>query len=86
MIISVIKEIKNNENRVGLTPAGSEALVRAGHTVKVLLPDLQHIPSILYGFSWPSKPLQSDSAPNVQCMETALWCITVQRKPVHRQS
>ena len=33
MIISVIKEIKNNENRVGLTPAGSEALVRAGHTV-----------------------------------------------------
>ena len=35
MIISVIKEIKNNENRVGLTPAGSEALVRAGHTVLV---------------------------------------------------
>ena len=35
MIISVIKEIKNNENRVGLTPAGSEALIRAGHTVLV---------------------------------------------------
>ncbi|MDQ0203959.1 alanine dehydrogenase [Pectinatus haikarae] len=35
MIISVIKEIKNNENRVGLTPAGSEALIKAGHTVLV---------------------------------------------------
>jgi len=33
MIISVIKEIKNNENRVGLTPAGSEALIRAGHCI-----------------------------------------------------
>lgn len=35
MIISVAKEIKNNENRVGLTPAGSEALIKAGHTVLV---------------------------------------------------
>ena len=33
MIIGVAKEIKNNENRVGLTPAGTEALVKAGHTV-----------------------------------------------------
>jgi len=29
MIISVAKEIKNNENRVGLTPAGVEALAKA---------------------------------------------------------
>lgn len=35
MIISVIKEIKNNENRVGLTPAGAHALVKDGHTVYV---------------------------------------------------
>lgn len=35
MIIGVSKEIKNNENRVGLTPAGVEALVRAGHRVLV---------------------------------------------------
>lgn len=35
MIISVVKEIKNNENRVGLTPAGSEALIKAGHQVLV---------------------------------------------------
>ena len=35
MIIGVPKEIKNNENRVALTPAGANALVRAGHTVIV---------------------------------------------------
>jgi alanine dehydrogenase len=31
MIIGVPKEIKNNENRVGLTPAGVSALTKAGH-------------------------------------------------------
>ena len=35
MIIGVAKEIKNNESRVGLTPAGVEALCKAGHTVMV---------------------------------------------------
>lgn len=35
MIIGVAKEIKNNENRVGLTPAGADALVRAGHKVLI---------------------------------------------------
>ncbi|HWR39812.1 MAG TPA: alanine dehydrogenase [Patescibacteria group bacterium] len=35
MIIGVVKEIKNNENRVALTPAGTEALRKAGHTVLV---------------------------------------------------
>lgn len=35
MIIGVSREIKNNENRVGLTPAGADALVRAGHRVLV---------------------------------------------------
>ncbi|MBR6013763.1 MAG: alanine dehydrogenase [Selenomonadaceae bacterium] len=35
MIIGVAKEIKNNENRVGLTPAGAEALVKAGHKVLI---------------------------------------------------
>ncbi len=33
MIIGVVKEIKNNENRVGLTPAGAADLCNAGHTV-----------------------------------------------------
>ena len=35
MIIGVPKEIKNNENRVALTPAGVTALVNRGHTVYV---------------------------------------------------
>jgi alanine dehydrogenase len=33
MIVGVIREIKEDENRVGLIPAGVEALVMAGHTV-----------------------------------------------------
>ena len=35
MIIGVPKEIKNNENRVALTPAGARALVARGHKVYV---------------------------------------------------
>ena len=35
MIIGVPKEIKSNENRVALTPAGAMELVRRGHTVYV---------------------------------------------------
>lgn len=35
MIIGVPKEIKNNENRVGATPAGVKELVAHGHTVYV---------------------------------------------------
>ena len=35
MIIGVPKEIKNNENRVALTPAGTEMLHKAGHVVLV---------------------------------------------------
>ena len=35
MIIGVPKEIKNNENRVGVTPAGVAEFVKHGHTVYV---------------------------------------------------
>jgi alanine dehydrogenase len=35
MIIGVPKEIKNNENRVALTPAGAQELVKRGHTVHI---------------------------------------------------
>ena len=35
MIIGIPKEIKNNENRVSLTPAGARELVKHGHTVYV---------------------------------------------------
>ncbi|MFL1894706.1 alanine dehydrogenase [Aquimarina sp. 2-A2] len=46
MIIGVPKEIKNNENRVGLTPAGTMELVRNGHTVFV-----QHTAGVQSGFT-----------------------------------
>ncbi len=35
MIIGCIKEVKDNENRVGLTPSGTEELINAGHTVMI---------------------------------------------------
>lgn len=35
MIIGVPKEIKNNENRVALTPAGVKELIKRGHTIYV---------------------------------------------------
>ncbi|MGK7391692.1 MAG: alanine dehydrogenase [Candidatus Cyclobacteriaceae bacterium M2_1C_046] len=35
MIIGVPKEIKNNENRVALTPAGAKELVKRGHEVYI---------------------------------------------------
>lgn len=35
MIIGIPKEIKNNENRVAMTPAGVQELVKHGHTVLV---------------------------------------------------
>ncbi|MBT3783635.1 alanine dehydrogenase, partial [bacterium] len=35
MIIGVPKEIKNNENRVGLTPENIDVLTHSGHTVYV---------------------------------------------------
>ena len=35
MIIGVPKEIKNNENRVGMTPAGVQEMTKHGHTIYV---------------------------------------------------
>ncbi|MEM1407582.1 MAG: alanine dehydrogenase [Bacteroidota bacterium] len=35
MIVGVPKEIKNNENRVALTPAGAQELTKRGHTVYI---------------------------------------------------
>lgn len=45
MIIGVPKEIKNNENRVALTPAGAKELVKRGHQVYV-----QHSAGVGSGF------------------------------------
>ncbi|MDE5664107.1 MAG: alanine dehydrogenase [Muribaculaceae bacterium] len=46
MIIGIPKEIKNNENRVGATPAGVKELVKHGHTLYV-----QHTAGEGSGFS-----------------------------------
>lgn len=46
MIIGVPKEIKNNENRVALTPAGAKELIKRGHSVYV-----QHSAGVGSGFS-----------------------------------
>lgn len=46
MIVGVPKEVKNNENRVALTPAGTKELVKRGHTVYV-----QHTAGEGSGFS-----------------------------------
>src|ERR1700761_3784829 len=35
MTIGVPKEIKNNENRVAVTPAGVEAFLKSGHSIKI---------------------------------------------------
>ena len=35
MIVGILKEIKDNENHVGLTPEGSRSLVAAGYSVLV---------------------------------------------------
>ena len=35
MIVGIPKEIKNNENRVGMTPSGVSELTKHGHTVYV---------------------------------------------------
>lgn len=48
MIIGVPKEIKNNENRVGMTPGGVSELVKKGHTVYV-----QHNAGYNSGFTDP---------------------------------
>ena len=46
MKVGIPKEIKNNENRVGMTPAGVAELVRHGHEVSV-----QHTAGEGSGFS-----------------------------------
>jgi alanine dehydrogenase len=46
MIIGIPKEIKNNENRVGMTPAGVREMAKKGHTLYV-----QHTAGVGSGFT-----------------------------------
>ena len=45
MLIGIPKEIKNNENRVALTPAGVYSLVSRGH--RVLIETLDSVQALL---------------------------------------
>ena len=60
MKVGIPKEIKNNENRVGMTPAGVAELVRRGHEVILLVraADSQttNMWLLVRGFCLPSKP------------------------------
>ena len=57
MIVGIPKEIKNNENRVSLTPSGARELVQRGHTVYV-----QHTAGM-------KRPEHIYSPPSKMCME-----------------
>jgi hypothetical protein len=73
MIIGVPKEIKTQEYRVALTPAGADALVRAGHRVIV-----ENSAGAESGFlnsdyqnPWPRNT--STSAPGLSFLPTCIW-------------
>ncbi len=63
MIIGVPKEIKNNENRVALTPAGTMELTKRGHTVYV-----QHTAGL--GSSFPDEQYEEAGAEILPDIET----------------
>lgn len=62
MIIGVPKEIKNNENRVGMTPSGVTELTKRGHQVYI-----QHTAGINSGF--PDETYQSAGAQILPTLE-----------------
>lgn len=62
MIIGVPKEIKNNENRVGMTPSGVAELTKRGHQVYI-----QHTAGINSGF--PDETYQSAGAQILPTLE-----------------
>ena len=64
MIIGVPKEIKNNENRVGLTPAGVTAFKTSGHEVWVES-------SAGMGSGFPDEAYEAAGAKIVQTAEAA---------------
>ena len=66
MIVGIPKEIKNNENRVSLTPSGARELVQRGHTVYV-----QHTAGINSGLLTKTmkRPEHIYSPPSKMCME-----------------
>lgn len=78
MIIGIPKEIKNNENRVALTPAGAKELVKKGHTVYV-----QHAAGKNSGF--PDSAYQAVGAeilPNIEDIYRIAEMIVKVKEPI----
>ena len=78
MIIGVPKEIKNNENRVGMTPSGVAEVVKQGHRVFI-----QHTAGVNSGF--PDEAYQAVGAhvlPTIEDIYTTAEMIVKVKEPI----
>ena len=93
MRIGIPKEIKNNENRVGMTPAGVAELIKHGHDVYVQhtagegsgFPDTQYekvgatiLPTIEDVYA------TADMIVKVNSVRKASWCSPISISPAKR--
>ncbi len=78
MIIGIPKEIKNNENRVGMTPGGVAELVKKGHTVYV-----QHNAGSNSGFSDPEyEAVGAEILPDIESVYAIAEMIVKVKEPI----
>ena len=78
MIIGVPKEIKNNENRVGMTPAGVAEMVKRGHRVYV-----QQTAGLGSGFSDEEyKAAGAELLPSIEAVYAAAEMIVKVKEPI----
>ena len=81
MIIGVPKEIKNNENRVALTPAGAKELIKRGHQVYV-----QQTAGIGSGFSDEDyKSAGASILPSIEATYQIAEMITKVKEPIESE-
>lgn len=78
MIIGIPKEIKNNENRVGMTPGGVTELIKKGHTVYV-----QHNAGSNSGFSDPEyEAAGAEILPDIESVYAIAEMIVKVKEPI----
>ena len=78
MIIGVPKEIKNNENRVGMTPAGVAEMVKRGHRVYV-----QQTAGLGSGFADEEyKAAGAELLPSIEAVYAAAEMIVKVKEPI----
>lgn len=78
MIIGIPKEIKNNENRVGMTPGGVAELIKRGHTVYV-----QHNAGSNSGFSDPEyEAVGAGILPDIESVYAIAEMIVKVKEPI----